>query len=238
MGALEEAEYWADLLLAEREAIMPMFTSLYLTEVARTKIARGKLEEGRTLLAEFLAGLPSDAAWSHHIITIMLGFGELHLAANQPEAFFAGLEERVRPYREAGFNYDLADQYLLEGKLRLAQGHIDEAQDALLSAREAAERYDEKAVLWQILAVQSELEQARGDQETADLLRDQARALVNDIAAAAGAMRSAFLARAGCRPADWATRIGNIFTAPFSCDLLDKLAARIYTICILVCISN
>jgi tetratricopeptide (TPR) repeat protein len=197
VGALEKAERWADMLMAEQEAIMPNFTSLYLTSAARTKIARGKLEEGRALLDDLLAQLPQDAVWSYNIIPIMLGYGELHLALGQPEALFAGLAERARPYREAGFGFELADEYWLQGQAFLAQGQLEEAREALLLARETAAAQEERAILWKILAAQSELERACGDEAAAARLAGEARALVDDIVDHAGAIRDAFLAQPG-----------------------------------------
>jgi DNA-binding SARP family transcriptional activator/predicted ATPase len=195
VGALEEAERWADRLYAERETIPPNFISPYFVEVARTKIARGKLDEGRAILDELVATLPDDTAWSYTIIDIAIGYGEFHLALNQPENLFAGLEERVQPYREAGFGRLLADEHWLRGQAYLALRQYDEARGSLLKAREAAEAQEERAILWQILVTQSELEKTCGNANKADKLRDQARDLVNDIAAHAGEMRDVFLSQ-------------------------------------------
>ncbi|MEN8176661.1 MAG: hypothetical protein ABFS23_12915, partial [Pseudomonadota bacterium] len=138
VGALTESERWADQLYAERENVPPNFITHYFVEIARTKIAGGKLDEGRAILDELLAVLPFDAVWSYNIIDIALGYGELNLALNQPALLFAGLEERVRPYREAGFLYYLADEYWLRGRAALALGQYDAARAALLKAIDAA----------------------------------------------------------------------------------------------------
>jgi hypothetical protein len=62
-----------------------------------------------------------------------------------------------------------------------------------LKAKGAAEAQEERAVLWQILVTISDLEQACGDVDVANNMRDQARAVVDDIAVHAGEMRDAFL---------------------------------------------
>jgi hypothetical protein len=72
----------------------PNFISSYFVEVARTKIAQGKQDEGRTILDELLANLPSDAAWSFLIIDIAMVYGELHLALGQPENLFSAWMNR------------------------------------------------------------------------------------------------------------------------------------------------
>ena len=193
VGALEEAERWADELYAERETVPPNFITPYFVNVARTKIALGKFDEGRGILDELLAALPYDAIWSYNIVDIALGYGEIHLALGQPENLFAGLEERMQPYREAGFGRLLADELWLRGRAALALGQYDAARESLLKAKDAAEAQEERAVLWQILATMSDLEQACGNVDSAKKLRDQARAVVNDIAAYAREMRDVFL---------------------------------------------
>jgi hypothetical protein len=193
VGAPEEAERWADELYAERETVPPNFITPYFVEVARTKIDLGKLDEGRAILNELLAALPYDAIWSYNIVDIALGYGRIHLALGQPENLFAGLEERMQPYREAGFGRLLADELWLRGRAALVLGQYDTARESLLKAREAAEAQEERAILWQILDTMNELERECGDKAAADQLLNQARAVVDDIAAHAGTMRGVFL---------------------------------------------
>ncbi|MGB3715745.1 MAG: AAA family ATPase [Candidatus Promineifilaceae bacterium] len=193
VGALEEAERWADRLYAQREAIMLSFVQAYLTDVARVKIASGKLDEGQVILDEVLAGLPADPLGYNIITRIAVAYGELNLAQVRPEALFSGLEGRVRPYRDAGFLYLLADELWLRGRAELALGQYDVARATLLEARATAEAQEERAILWKILVTCSELEKACGDEAATDRLRDQARTVVSDIAAHAGNLRGAFL---------------------------------------------
>jgi tetratricopeptide (TPR) repeat protein len=195
VGALDNAERWADELFTQRETIPPNFITVYFFEIARVKVARGELEEGRAILDELLKNLPIDAGWSYMIIEIAVGYGELNLALGQPEALFAGLEERVRPYREAGFNARLADEHWLRGRAALALGQCDAAREAFLKAKEAAEAQEERAILWKILASLSELEEGRGDRAAAKKLRSQAREVIEYIAENAGELRGSFLAQ-------------------------------------------
>jgi tetratricopeptide (TPR) repeat protein len=195
VGALEEAERWANKLSVGHETIPPNFIPIYLTEAALAKIACGKLEEGRAILDEMLAGLVPDAPWSYAIIPIALGYGQLNLAMGQPEMLFAGLEERVRPFREAGFVRLLADEYWLRGRAEMALGQYDAAREALLKARETAEAQEERAVLWQVLVSLAQVEETCGDQDTAERLRDEAREVVGYIVEHAGELRETFLAQ-------------------------------------------
>jgi tetratricopeptide (TPR) repeat protein len=193
VGALNEAESWADELYAERETVPPLFIIHYFVKVARTKIACGKLDQGRAILDELVATLPLDASWSFTIIEIAIGYGELHLALNQPEALFEGLDERIQPYREAGFGHLLSDELWLRGWAALALEQYDAARESLLKAKEAAEAQEERAILWKILATMSDVEEVCGRTDLAKNLREQARIVVDDIAEHAGKMRDLFL---------------------------------------------
>ena len=157
------------------------------------KIALGKLDEGRVILDELLENLPLDAPFSYVIIDIALAYGEMNLVFYQPENLFEGLEERVQPYREAGFGYLLADEFWLRGRVALALGQYNAARESLLKAKGAAEAQDERAILWKILVTLSEVEKASGNVDLADNLCEQAREMVNDIAEHAGEMRDVFL---------------------------------------------
>jgi tetratricopeptide (TPR) repeat protein len=196
VGALDEAGRWANELFAERKTIPPTFIAAYFTEVVRVKIALGKLEEGRGILDELLANLPLDAPFSYVIIDIGLAYAEINLALGQPENIFEGLDERIQPYREAGFGYLLADELWLRGRAALALGQYETARKSLAKAREAAEAQDERAILWQILVTMSETESENGNVDAAQKFRDQARGVVDDIAAHAGEMRDVFLGQA------------------------------------------
>jgi DNA-binding SARP family transcriptional activator/tetratricopeptide (TPR) repeat protein len=193
VGALEEAERWADELSTERETILPNFIANYFVEVVRVKIALGKMDESRAILDELLPNLPDDAPFSYNIIDIALGYGEINIAEGQPEALFAGLDERVRPYREAGFGYLLADEHWLRGRAALALGKYDTARESLLKAKEAAEAQEERAILWKILVTMSDVENASSNVATADNFRHQARIVIEDIAENAGKNRDVFL---------------------------------------------
>ena len=193
-GALDEAERWADRLYAQRETIMPSFVHYYLTDVARVKIARGKLQEGRAILDQLLASLPANVPASHNITAIAVAFGEVNLAQGQSEAIFSGLEEWVRPFREAGFNRLLAEEYWLRGRAALILGQYDEARNDLLKAREVADYQEERTVLWRILVSLADVEEACGDKTAAGGFLDQAREVVNYITEYASELREPFLA--------------------------------------------
>lgn len=192
-GAFAEADRWAGSLYAQREHIMPILSHAYLTKAAQAMIVYGKLDEGQAILDEMLPTLHADSAASFALVDLAVAYGHLNLALGKPQALFAGLEERVRPFREAGYFSQLADEYWLRGRAEMAMGHYEVARGALLRAREAAEAQDERTMLWQIVATSSELERACGDETAARRLTEEARVLVEDIAAHAGQLREAFV---------------------------------------------
>jgi hypothetical protein len=87
------------------------------------KIARRKLDEGQAILDDLLPSLPVNAPLSHTITTIAIAYGEINLAQGRPQAIFSGFEERVRPFREAGFNRLLAEAHWLRGQAEMALGN-------------------------------------------------------------------------------------------------------------------
>jgi DNA-binding SARP family transcriptional activator/tetratricopeptide (TPR) repeat protein len=199
VGARAEAGRWADSLYVQRETMVPATIHLNLAFVAQAWIANGRLNEGQALLDELLSSLPADTAASFVLIDLAVAYGYLNLALGKPVALFTELDERVRPLREAGFIRLLADEYWLRGRAEMALGHLDEAREALLKARDVAEAQEERVVLWQILVSLAEVEEACGDRDRAEALGDQARAIVDDIAAHAGELRDVFLSQPAVR---------------------------------------
>lgn len=66
--------------------------------------------------------------------------------------------------------------------------------EALWEAKAAAEATSERPILWQILATLAEVEEACGDAGAADRHRDEAWAVIADIAEHAGELLETLLA--------------------------------------------
>jgi DNA-binding SARP family transcriptional activator/tetratricopeptide (TPR) repeat protein len=194
-GALVQAERWADRLYAQRESIMPVFQTFMLTDIARVKIACGKLDQARIILDQMLEEFNWNSSWSHTITSMAIADRYLQLALGKPELVFTRWQEQVRQFRAAGFHQDLATELWLRGKARLALEHVDQAKDALLEARGIAEGKGERTILWQILATLSELEEGCGNRQAAKKHNDQAREVIETIAENAGELRNTFLAQ-------------------------------------------
>jgi tetratricopeptide (TPR) repeat protein len=193
-GSLERAEFWADKLYAAlQERSMPVFEIYFLANIARAKIGRGKLAEGQMILDRLLEMIEPHTPRSHLIITLAIVYGQLHLAKGNAEQVFDLLDERVDSYRQAGFLYSLAEELWLRGQALILLGQLEAARVALLDAKKVAEAREERVVLWQILAKLSELERASGNLSAAEEHKDDARAVVDNIAAHAGEFRPLFL---------------------------------------------
>ena len=197
-GAMERAENCADMLYTMEESMMPVFKSAFLTRIARVKIASGKLDQGAAILDQALELCGINNFWSHNVIDISIAEAYLQLALGRPEAAFCGLEDRVQGYRQNGFHYSLAEEYLLRGKVSLALGDTGSAQEMLQEAKVVALEKDEPIYLWQILAALCEIESMRGNETEAEKLRGQAGEIIEYIAEHAGdeeGLRAAFLAQ-------------------------------------------
>jgi tetratricopeptide (TPR) repeat protein len=195
VGALDQAEAWADKLYALRESMMPVNQTSLLTAIARVKITCGKLDQASAILDQVLAEFNWNSSWSHTITFIAIADGQLQLALDKPERAFTRWQDQVRQFRAAGFHRYLSTEMWLRGKAHLALGDLEQAKDALLEARAVAEDKSERTILWQILATLSELEEGWGDRAAAQRLNDQAREVIDYIAENAGELRDTFLAQ-------------------------------------------
>ncbi len=196
-GALDQAEHWADKLYALQDSPMTVFQAAYFNDIARVKIACGKLGEGQAILDRALELCGTDHMMSHTVIWIAITDAYLQLALERPEYAFNRLEERVQSYRQAGFRFSLTEELLLRGRVHLALGEVEAAKEILLEAKTVAEEKEKRLFLWQILATLSDLERMSDDQPEAEKLGCQAREIVDHIAENAGsnALRDSFLAQ-------------------------------------------
>ena len=140
-----------------------------------------------------MKGRQPDAPRSNTIIAVAIVDAYLQLAKGKPDRAFDRLDERIDGYRQAGFLYSLAEELWLRGRARLLLGQLEAARVALLESRKVAEAGEERVTLWQVMATLSELERASGHLAAAEKRRGEARKLIDEIAAHAGELRSAFL---------------------------------------------
>lgn len=97
---------------------------------------------------------------------------------------------------EAGIWHLRPDVLHLKGRALIGCGQFDDARDALLEARAAAEQIGSLRALWPVLVSLAEIARRRGDDTTALSTFQEAGAIVTDIAdhIATPGLRAAFLA--------------------------------------------
>jgi class 3 adenylate cyclase/tetratricopeptide (TPR) repeat protein len=197
-GALDQAEQWADKLSEViRGNPIPVFQAVFLASVGRAKIARGKIDEGKSLLEEAFEGLDRERLKSPFLAPLYVADGHLQLALGNAKAARRRLHALIRRLKELGSRYNLAESLWLYGKTWLALDNTEEAKKALLEATAVAEKTSERTILWQILATLSDLERMGGNRAEAGELRGQAQKILDYIAEHAGSdeLRDSFLAQ-------------------------------------------
>ena len=83
----------------------------------------------------------------------------------------------------------------------LALDRVEEGEAALVAAHQPAEAINSRRILWEILVTMADVAEKRGEKETAVTLRDQARAIIEFIAAQINEpdLREGFLSQATVR---------------------------------------
>jgi hypothetical protein len=115
------------------------------------------------------------------------------MALGHPERALARVETVIQRLHQVRSRNCLAEAYWLQGLARLGLGEMTQARRALRDGKAAAEVTSERPILWQILVLLADVEEACGDAETAERLRDHAREVVHYIAEHAGNLRDVFL---------------------------------------------
>jgi tetratricopeptide (TPR) repeat protein len=194
-GALEQAEQWADKLYALREDFMPTFQTFFFVNIARVKIALEKLREGKAVLEHAFADFDKEGLSAFATAPLFVADGHLQLALGNPERTRDRMEALIQRLHHIGSRYYLAEAHWLQGKALLALEEIEQAREALLAAKAAAEVNSERTVLWQILANLARIEAVIGNPEEAASLRSQTQEVITYIANHAGSddLRASFL---------------------------------------------
>ena len=138
-GALEKAEEWADKLVAFREAFVPIFQIFFLVDIARAKIARGKLGEGKAILEQAFVDFDEEGSSSLAMSPLFVADGHLQLALGNPERTHERMAEVIQQLHQIGSRFCLAEAYWLQGKAWLALEKMAQAKEALMAAKAAAE---------------------------------------------------------------------------------------------------
>ncbi|MBI5649830.1 MAG: hypothetical protein HZC40_05185 [Chloroflexi bacterium] len=176
------------------------FRSWHLGVLAQLHLLNGELAQAETIVARAYIGLDlNDLTWFSPIF-VMLADGEIAITRGEPARAIALADRLLARIRELKMRPFVFDVLLLKGKALRALNDLDAARACLIAAREDARDLGVRRSLWEILAVLSAVETARGDAVSARAARDQAREIVAHIAAhAPPELRDAFLGQSAVR---------------------------------------
>ena len=198
VGALDQAEFWANKLYALYKDFIPQFHTLFLAEIARAKIAQGKLDQGEAILEQAFEAFASEGRIGYGSASLQVTAAYFQMTLANPERALDHLAPLIQHLHQNSSHYHLAEALWLQGKANHALGRHLAAKEALVEARTVAEHTGERTMLWQILALLSKLETQSGNKPEAGKLRVQAQEIISFITEQAGsnALRDSFLARA------------------------------------------
>jgi tetratricopeptide (TPR) repeat protein len=181
-GAVERGYEFARLAYSESPPVGTA-SAAGLGTLALIHLLQGELEQARAAVAQSYAltqkGETNPFAESntmHADVEIALAERDYARALNIADNLLSMLMRfRWRPFR--------ADGLYARARALLGLGRIEEARQALLEARMEAEALGARGVLWEILALWSDLEAQYGDATKARQAHTQARDIVEYIAA-------------------------------------------------------
>jgi tetratricopeptide (TPR) repeat protein len=196
-GELDRAEHWANKLYTFRKDVIPSFRALFLAEIARVKIALGKLPEGEAILEQAFDDFDNEGFFSYAAAPLFVADAYFQLALANPERALDRMHALAQRLADSGSQYYLAEALWLQGKACLALEKVEQASDALQEAVLAAEYTGERTVLWQVLAMLADLKTMSGNELEAKKLRERSLEIVSYIADHAGSddLRASFLAQ-------------------------------------------
>jgi predicted ATPase len=189
-GALGHTSKGIELTRIARKAAEPMvkqsawWLQTLLQAQAQLHLAQGELEKAKASIKEAFG---ADALWDID----RPGFDG---AGFEPEPFVEvaladgayeealQLAERGVAYAETSSRNVRPDWLFLHARALLKLGRAEEGYESLLEARDEAQKILARPVLWQILALLSELERERGKDEAAEERRQEAVEVIEFIA--------------------------------------------------------
>lgn len=150
--------------------------------LARANILRGELAAAAGDIAACrLETLPDMQFYA--VAQMGLAEGELALAQNDPARACGVVDPYISTGQQSGFRWMLPDLLLVRGISLRQEGEMDAALESLDQARTLATEMNARRMLWQILALLSQVEKERGNGTEAVKLKTQAREIVEYIVA-------------------------------------------------------
>lgn len=194
LGAFDHAREPARLARVMLDHPMPPFFRTWaFSYLARLYILCDDLPAAAYAIQQSHAG-PGSRGFEPSSLVGTLAEGEFELAVGEFTRASTEMSEYVTRLRQSHIRVGLADTLFLQAEGLRAQGETTQALELLKQARAEAEALQVRHILWQILAMQSEIELQGGNTAEAEACRAQAKALVEYIAQHSPAeLRQSFL---------------------------------------------
>jgi tetratricopeptide (TPR) repeat protein len=181
LGAILSGRELARMAYLRAEKHVRIFRAWALADLARLNVLNGDLTAAAQSVREGYAALPAD--WAQHApVEMALAEAELALAKQDYGRAIAVMDELLMQMREIKLRTFLSDALFLKGTALFRLNELDAAAQVLHEAYTEASSLGARRMLWQILAAQSEIELARGNDTNAESLRAQARSIIQEIA--------------------------------------------------------
>ena len=198
-GVYSRAQDELNLAMAAAKLLPMQVLPAILASLALIQLATGDIAAARATSRRSLERIAFDDATVARLalaapmpwmadIEVRLADGDLDTLLASADRMLTGVRRfRIRPY--------LSDALYARGRVLLALGRAEEAWDALDEARAEASAIGCRRTLWRILETMSAEAARRGDNESALKLAEQARQVIDTIAAHAGSedLRDSFL---------------------------------------------
>ncbi|MBI3243398.1 MAG: AAA family ATPase [Chloroflexi bacterium] len=183
LGAVEQGLALARRAQALEEKVQLPFLRAYpFVALARLRLTQGDLAAAEAALRDLKSKLPKEGMRWFIPMFMPLIEGELALAHHDSQRALTLMNEQIDYLKRTETHFFASDALHLKAKALLALGLADEAWEALVQARTAAEQVGSRRSLWPILLDLSRLEAGRGHAAEAQALRRQAREVVEFIA--------------------------------------------------------
>jgi tetratricopeptide (TPR) repeat protein len=182
VGALDQAEPLAEELNRNRDQLVSFFYSSHMGQIARLKVAQGKLTQAQQFISEAHQGVDAASLSLMSAAPVLLPEAMLHLAHNRPQLALFNAQQLFDRSRRAGARHFMPEATLLQGKALVALGEHGQARKVLREGTIVAADIGQRRILWQILAVLAEVETKLGNDDEARTALSGAREIVDYLA--------------------------------------------------------
>jgi ATP/maltotriose-dependent transcriptional regulator MalT len=182
LGDGERALPMAEQALAIAQEHVPPAASMAAVGQAEACLAVGDHDAARVALAQVEGSQLPEPDRTFALTFAGLARARVALAEGDPEDAAQATEEVLQVLTTNAVEILVADALVVLAQVRVAQGRLEEAANALADAIERADRLGETLSLWAALASKAQVLRRRGDERGAAEAERRARAIVETVA--------------------------------------------------------